>query len=737
MIYLIDDNILRQKDSGWNDNRFEEYKSEIYPIYKLSEITPELKDELFKNENNVILFHESFFDNSENKQNKDVNEIRNSFVKFSNATTNRYFVNFSGSNSERKLNEDNTSASLPVHILYSNLELFIKQYQSEKKYNLKFLLYGININIEQHLLDQLKSSKQHFIEENQELSPELNSFFYFRSRHDINLPISNSLTILNNDTQESLEIKIAEQFSNSEFEGIFIPISFGQTLSDFNGLRLATNIRCTESQNQLKPIFIYSFVEVQFLLENEYFNILKTKNVFLINYTKKAFNEAINIEFTPFLKTELSTEIKKLNLQTPKNYIDNHSITNEWAIQQWAKTIDCGITDQMEKVLENVKSNIFFKYLKTIHPIDNIDIIPAQELKINYVGKPKVLIIDDEINKGWDEIFVNILYDINKIDVHYLGEDFINQNQEEIIQASIDKINENDIDVVVLDFRLNSSDFEIKKIDEITSVKLLKRIKEMNRGIQVIAFSATNKVWNVKQLEIAEIDGFISKGDPNYNEQQHTNRLIKELIQKFEDTFTLTFLKQFYRDQNEIKIDLTARKNVNHINVLPKRFVEEVLKWLELSNNILIKGKLNDDKIASSFIFKFSILENIANRVIDVDNSISVGKNEYGQNKYQYEFRTANKNLISFIEDPNQPGYYKKTNEVFITNRNLPWIIKILNTIDFITDEKLKEDKLTRLIKKRNDFIHANSTTSNKIHITIDDLKFLNQIITIGLKNIV
>jgi hypothetical protein len=67
----------------------------------------------------------------------------------------------------------------------------------------------------------------------------------------------------------------------------------------------------------------------------------------------------------------------------------------------------------------------------------------------------------------------------------------------------------------------------------------------------------------------------------------------------------------------------------------------------------------------------------------------------------------------------------------------MPWVIKILNTIDFITDENLNEEDLTKLVKKRNDFIHANSTTGDKVSISIDDLKFLNHVITLGLKNIV
>ena len=54
MIYLIDDNQKRQQDSDWGDDKFEKYKEFILPIYRLSEVTDNLRNELFKKENNVI-----------------------------------------------------------------------------------------------------------------------------------------------------------------------------------------------------------------------------------------------------------------------------------------------------------------------------------------------------------------------------------------------------------------------------------------------------------------------------------------------------------------------------------------------------------------------------------------------------------------------------------------------------------------------------------------------------------
>ena len=131
------------------------------------------------------------------------------------------------------------------------------------------------------------------------------------------------------------------------------------------------------------------------------------------------------------------------------------------------------------------------------------------------------------------------------------------------------------------------------------------------------------------------------------------------------------------------------------------------------------------------------MLENLSNRLIDVEKPILIGINESANKIYKYQFRISEKRLRNFIEDENNPGYYRKTNKVYESKRNLPWVIKILNTIDFISEEKLNEDDLTAIVKKRNDFIHVNSTTGSKVEITIQDLIFLDNIIFLGLKNVI
>lgn len=731
MIYLIDDKKLRQeKDYSWSSERLAKHGKFLIPIYTLTELQNR-NQEIFQ-EGNIILYHESFIDKTQ--IHSEAVERRRRLEEFSQKNSS-YLVYFSGSKSDRNLNEN--IANIPVSVLYKNLEVFIQKY-SENDIKLEYLLFGENPEIEETLLQRLQEKLSETY--NESTSPVSgNSLFIRPSKNNIKQPLSssNEETIFNKySSDEDFSEKILEWLNDVQYDNIFVPLCFGNTLSDFNGLRLATHIRCTRTLNQTKPIFIYGFVGIEYLLENEYFNILKTKNVFLIPFSKKAIGEAAEKTLPPFLIEDLPKEITKLKLDVPKNYTDNHSIANEWAIFRWAKTVDTE-NDAIESLTHKINSNLYFKYLQTIHPILETQKLSYRDLKINYSGTPKILYVDDEADKGWYEVFCKILYDVNNLDFNYIGDDFKNQTEDEIIESSFAKVKDYDADIVILDFRLHQNDFEKKDINEVTGIKILKKIKEYNPGIQVIVFSATNKVWNLQALQKVGADGFIVKENPeNSVDGNFTKKSIQNFINSLKNANELGFLKQFYKEQEVFKKELEPRKNVKHERPIPKDFINETLKWLELSNNILSKGDFNESKLVSSFLFKFSVLENIANRIIDVDNPIEVSS-ENVKKKYKFQFRFSDKRLRNFIEDKQNDGFYRRTKTVFESYRNLQWNIKILNTIDFISEEKLSERDLNRIIKKRNDFIHANSTTGDKISIDVDDLKFINSIISTGLKNIV
>lgn len=736
MIYLIDDKRDRQaKDYNWNFDRLSKYKNELKPIYSLQQIDDEkLRDNIFS-EGSIIFIHESFFENIENKHIKDSLKIREDLREKA-LKKNIWLVYFSGSKNSRTI--EGRIVHIPVSILYKNLEVFIEK-KIEKKIDLNYILFGKNPKIESEIINKLEKSNNDF-DSSEIQTNSYNLFFHVEGRQNLPLRINNSVVeklIVGNQFENQItDLYIHHQVINflsiNEYENVFIPLCFGPTLSDYNGLRLATHIRCTPTKNQLKPIFIYGFVDYTFLVDNVYFDILKTKNVFLIGYSKKCFEDALNNEISDLTINLLPQEIKKINLKIPSNYEDNHSIANEWAIYRWSQTIDAK-DKNIEKIIELQSSNLYFKYLKTIYPISQLDKLESEQLKIKYEGSPKILYIDDEAEKGWYEIFCEILYKKNEIDFTYLDDEFNEKTQEEIVDLSIKKVIDENIDLVILDFRLHKEDFENKNIKEITGYQILKKIKQYNKGIQVIVFSATNKIWNLQALQDAGADGFILKESPeNSIDSEFTKQSVENLINTIDKCFNSIFLKDFYTKLEILKGYLIPRKNYKKSNnPLPKEFVDETLKWYELSLSFLNIG-INEEQLISTFLIYFTIIENISNRVIEVENPIKEG------DFYKFQFRKNLQRLNNYIEDNQKPGFYRKTNSKYKSSkRNLRWDIKIYNTIDFISENKLSIESINVLVKKRNDIIHSNSTFGNVIEIKKDNILLLNKIIFEGLMNVI
>jgi hypothetical protein len=158
---------------------------------------------------------------------------------------------------------------------------------------------------------------------------------------------------------------------------------------------------------------LYSFNGIKDYFSSESFNILKTEGVFLIDYdVNTIINKSLDkIEYLS--KEKIINEVKKINLQIPANYEDNHSIANEWAIYRWSQAINAS-DDSIDKITNIQNSNLYFKYLKTIYPMSKVDIIEDSELKLNFEGNPTILYIDDEADKGWKEIFETLFYEKNE-----------------------------------------------------------------------------------------------------------------------------------------------------------------------------------------------------------------------------------------------------------------------------------------------------------------------------------
>ena len=143
MIYLIDDKKKRQEDFGWSEDRLMKYEN-IQAIYSLEDLTAKTS-EIFNN-GNVVIYHESFLDNTPIKDEAVIK--RRKLEEYAKENLDFYLSIFSGSKSSRFL--ENNIAHLPVSIVFQNLEV-LSYKVSEGDTSLKYLLFGKNPEIEEEL----------------------------------------------------------------------------------------------------------------------------------------------------------------------------------------------------------------------------------------------------------------------------------------------------------------------------------------------------------------------------------------------------------------------------------------------------------------------------------------------------------------------------------------------------------------------------------------------------------
>ena len=698
MIYIIDEQINRQIEYGWTEEYFAQYKTIVKTIHREEEFF----EDILKNKENIIFLHESFPD----KNTKEKIYQRNKEKAISIGV-------FSGSKNERRKSENRID--LPADVFYKNLTVFLDKVR-EGDFNIDYLLYGAFPDRERQLLSELEKRNN----EEDNLAPIASIYknlLFLTSEDYIDNPFEHAPEVTLYEDEEKRDFSdsrlhtiVREELDGDKYDNIFIPLCFGNSLSDYNGLRLAAHIRCTKAINQLSNIYIYGFVGYKDLLEHPCFNILKTKNVFLIDYNKKAIQEADKNTISSLKEDELTKEIQKLVLAAPK---DNHTIANEWAIYRWVTTIGTGVRDEgIDIINRNIQQNLYFKYLQTIYPVVRNE-LSAVRIEKDDEKSPKILYIDDEAEKGWDEIFATLLCDKSNLDYECL-DDIKKLSKEEIIETSINEIKEKDIDIVILDFRLHNTDFSKEiPIEEVTSMEILKQIKEYNKGIQVLIFSATNKIWNLQALERLGADGFIIKEAPeNSINPNFTEETIANFKRIMERSIHMTFLKKAYNAVRKIKNEVETISNDNDLEKL--KLKSEIEIQLDIAFECLRKAenKENDYSYFNlSYISLYKIIEHIN------------------------DFYTDEKGL-SLRKDGKLIGYYDQENQNFKSiekNRYPSTKDKIL----FIYEKSLNGDpkkivsNIGAICKNRNNIIHPKSTEEFKQTTAQENITLLNTIYTI------
>ncbi len=171
----------------------------------------------------------------------------------------------------------------------------------------------------------------------------------FNNNIDVDAWISNTVSVIN----------------QKHFVGnIFIPLCFGDILSDFLGLSLAMHIRTSVGVNQISNLFLYGVNNLELIFQNEMSSILKIKGVYLIDYNKKSIKDKTLTSTVILKKEELISELNKIELKIPDNLGNNHSVANVWGMHRLLELEGISSDDILSLKTKAINLNsVYFKWL--------------------------------------------------------------------------------------------------------------------------------------------------------------------------------------------------------------------------------------------------------------------------------------------------------------------------------------------------------------------------------------
>ena len=296
-----------------------------------------------------------------------------------------------------------------------------------------------------------------------------------------------------------------------------------------------------QSQKKFAIVLLNASDKLTFFENCKHSQFVKCKQVYF-SQLKNIQNVLGNVKTRNSTISENINILKTLGIKPPSRYMSHHSVDNEYAIYRMSKFIGIEVPNQA-----NI-SSIYFKYSELFNPVNNT----VTQKNYLFQGKAKVLLIDDEVNKGWGQFYKKFLEPSPYIEFQYLKYDFASSSKDDIINQALSKVKDFDADIVLLDLRLCDSDFsETTAPTELTGYRILSRIKnEINKGIQVIITTASNKIWNYEALmQVGLADGFVLKSRDSEVKEDFNN--LKSILEKSIEKSN--FLKKIANDFERIE----------------------------------------------------------------------------------------------------------------------------------------------------------------------------------------
>lgn len=338
--------------------------------------------------------------------------------------------------------------------------------------------------------------------------------------------------------------RLGEIFSGgAAYDAVVLPYSFSAYNSmEYTGIRTALHIRLT-------PAWRHTHVPVVFLGPEDVLEagrgsvfgaFLLTENVYV---SAAVSPEALLADMDMMLPAcPVSHEedndaggwygrfLEMMRIEPPANYEAPHSVSNEWAIMRWREMFRWSSGEGPEIDDKVFRGMLYFKYImatsgKRVR-------FRQKNRKSPYVpgiaGKTFVL-IDDAADKGWEELLGEIivkesggqLYCFDSFDCEdgcspdtgtLERHELLNEIDRYLLRPEIRQA-----DCYIVDLKLCQEDAECAN-DDLTGLEVIRKLKAINRCSQVVVFTASDQVWNLKEVfRVIGVAGYAVKEDPGNN----------------------------------------------------------------------------------------------------------------------------------------------------------------------------------------------------------------------------
>lgn len=361
--------------------------------------------------------------------------------------------------------------------------------------------------------------------------------------------LSDNFVELPNPQEIKIHDWVISKLANSDFDKVVIELDENLILSLQIGYHIRLSLQELNRKSLIPILFISSLPLNTIVNTGEiYSHILSSRGTYFSEFEDiETLKKEVGL-IEGLTEREYSTKFLKTIKILPDETTGRHSLANVWGAYAMDKAAN---TNALPADAE-FKKELYFKYISAFNNLYKLKASSPNIVGKIAVGDPnfiqserkRILLIDDEADNGWETVLRKVFKTTNDNDFVVIKEKV--KDYEAFSDTSKKIIENNTFDLYLIDLRLNGLEEEDNlNTKEFSGMKVLNKIKSINEGNQVIIFTASNKVWNLKALLDAGADGYYMKESPEYN---FTRNFSEQNYEKFKEDVHRCFERCYLRD---------------------------------------------------------------------------------------------------------------------------------------------------------------------------------------------